>query len=182
MSRTRFHGNRAFHVDEPQGNHGGWYVEIRDGVPRGPFAMRELAERALAEYTAVRRDHTLRSAKPTKAHRQKLSEGGRHGVYRTDTGQFDGRQIWRTPRRLSRRTSWRFKTWRPRWLSRLSAGLWPGRVKSRQSLPQVRQRQCEGARFCQQCGVSLSSGKCSGCGAELPAGTKFCGQCGKPQQ
>lgn len=37
------------------------------------------------------------------------------------------------------------------------------------------------ARFCQQCGASLSTGKCSSCGTELPAGAKFCGQCGKPQ-
>ncbi len=38
------------------------------------------------------------------------------------------------------------------------------------------------ARFCRQCGASLAAAKCSGCGAELPAGAQFCGQCGKARQ
>lgn len=51
MNRTRYRGSRVFHVDEPRGSRGGWYVEVRDGAPRGPYATRGLAERALAEYT-----------------------------------------------------------------------------------------------------------------------------------
>ncbi len=34
------------------------------------------------------------------------------------------------------------------------------------------------AKFCQQCGKSLST-NCSGCGASLLADAKFCAQCGK---
>lgn len=36
-----------------------------------------------------------------------------------------------------------------------------------------------GARFCQQCGVSLVLLKCAGCNADMVAGMKFCGKCGK---
>lgn len=38
------------------------------------------------------------------------------------------------------------------------------------------------AHYYRQCGASLSADKCFDCGADLPAGTKFCSQCGKPQQ
>ncbi|MHB1248974.1 MAG: zinc-ribbon domain-containing protein [Polaromonas sp.] len=36
-----------------------------------------------------------------------------------------------------------------------------------------------GARFCQQCGTSMSPPRCAQCGATMQAGAKFCGQCGK---
>lgn len=45
-----------------------------------------------------------------------------------------------------------------------------------------RERHVSDARFCQQCGILLSLGKCSGCGEELQAGTKFCAKRGKSQQ
>ncbi|WP_318036359.1 zinc ribbon domain-containing protein [Cupriavidus pinatubonensis] len=36
-----------------------------------------------------------------------------------------------------------------------------------------------GARFCQQCGMSLTPSSCSQCGASLPLGARFCAACGK---
>jgi len=37
-----------------------------------------------------------------------------------------------------------------------------------------------GMRFCGQCGTPVSTGPavCKQCGAELPEGMKFCGRCG----
>lgn len=49
------------------------------------------------------------------------------------------------------------------------------------SCPKCGDANANTARFCQKCGASLSTGKCSSCNTELPAGAKFCGQCGKPQ-
>lgn len=37
------------------------------------------------------------------------------------------------------------------------------------------------ARFCEQCGASMSAATCEGCRAELTSGAKFCSQCGRPQ-
>lgn len=37
------------------------------------------------------------------------------------------------------------------------------------------------ARFCQQCGASMSAAICEGCRAQLTSGAKFCSQCGRPQ-
>lgn len=50
MSRSYFHVHRVFHVDTRQGNHGGWYFEVRDGLPHGPYGSRMLAEIALEGY------------------------------------------------------------------------------------------------------------------------------------
>ncbi|MFZ5619704.1 MAG: DUF6316 family protein [Pseudomonadota bacterium] len=50
MSRSRFRDQRVFHVDIPGGEAGGWYFEVREGSPRGPYATRRLAELALADY------------------------------------------------------------------------------------------------------------------------------------
>jgi hypothetical protein len=49
MNRSIYRGGRVFHVDDPRGDRGGWYFEVRDADPRGPFATRRLAEVALAE-------------------------------------------------------------------------------------------------------------------------------------
>mgnify|MGYP002785076535 CR=1 FL=1 len=49
------------------------------------------------------------------------------------------------------------------------------------SCPKCGDANANTARFCQKCGGSLSTGKCSSCNTELAAGAKFCGQCGKPQ-
>lgn len=38
------------------------------------------------------------------------------------------------------------------------------------------------ARFCQQCGTTLSTSVCTGCGAEMSAGARFCNQCGKDRK
>lgn len=51
MNRARFRDGRVFHVDEPHGEAGGWYFEVRDGPPQGPYLTRDLAEHALTEYT-----------------------------------------------------------------------------------------------------------------------------------
>lgn len=51
MSRSRFRDQRVFHVDDPAGDAGGWYFEVRDGPPQGPYLTRDLAEHALTEYT-----------------------------------------------------------------------------------------------------------------------------------
>ncbi|MES2319142.1 MAG: zinc ribbon domain-containing protein [Pseudomonadota bacterium] len=36
-----------------------------------------------------------------------------------------------------------------------------------------------GAKFCHQCGTSLTPVACLQCGTSVQPGTKFCGQCGK---
>ncbi len=36
-----------------------------------------------------------------------------------------------------------------------------------------------GAKFCPQCGQTLSVGYCANCGAQLAAGAKFCSECGQ---
>lgn len=54
MTRSYFHVNRVFHVDTPQDNRGGWYFEVRDGPPHGPYAFQVLAEMALAAYLGGR--------------------------------------------------------------------------------------------------------------------------------
>ncbi len=50
MSRARFRDDRVFHVDDPWGEVAGWYFEVREGQPCGPFASRRLAESALTDY------------------------------------------------------------------------------------------------------------------------------------
>ncbi|MGE5230457.1 MAG: zinc ribbon domain-containing protein, partial [Deltaproteobacteria bacterium] len=35
-----------------------------------------------------------------------------------------------------------------------------------------------GANFCNSCGASLGAQRCPACGAEVPADSRFCGQCG----
>lgn len=48
MSRARFRDQRVFHVDDPAGEAGGWYFEVREGAAHGPYLTRRLAEQALA--------------------------------------------------------------------------------------------------------------------------------------
>ena len=45
--------------------------------------------------------------------------------------------------------------------------------------PSCKTLNAPGARFCQQCGMSLVPAVCKQCGALLQAGAKFCGQCGQ---
>lgn len=49
MNRTVYRSERVFHVDDPDGDCGGWFFEVRGTDPQGPFATRRLAEIALAE-------------------------------------------------------------------------------------------------------------------------------------
>lgn len=50
MNRARFRDHRVFHVEDPAGQAGGWYFEVREGPPHGPFVTRILAEQALMDY------------------------------------------------------------------------------------------------------------------------------------
>lgn len=50
MNRSRFRDQRVFHVDDPAGEAGGWYFEVREGPPHGPYLTRQLAAAALADY------------------------------------------------------------------------------------------------------------------------------------
>lgn len=50
MSRSRFRDQRVFHVDDPEGQAGGWYFEVREGPSHGPYLTRSLAEQALADF------------------------------------------------------------------------------------------------------------------------------------
>lgn len=50
MSQARFRDQRVFHVDDTAGEADGWYFEVREGLPHGPYATRSLAEEALADY------------------------------------------------------------------------------------------------------------------------------------
>lgn len=71
MTRSYFHTNRLFHMDSPQGGGRGWYFEVREGTPRGPYATRELAGMALGAY--VGRLQGTRRTLDTQG------EGRRHG-------------------------------------------------------------------------------------------------------
>ena len=50
MNRSRFRDQRVFHIDDPAGEAAGWYFEVREGPPPGPYLTRQLAAAALADY------------------------------------------------------------------------------------------------------------------------------------
>jgi len=53
-----------------------------------------------------------------------------------------------------------------------------GKIESKQTIcPQCGKPAGEG-KFCNNCGASLTLIKCPKCGAQSPAGTGFCGECG----
>ena len=53
-----------------------------------------------------------------------------------------------------------------------------GTIESKQTIcPQCGKPAGEG-KFCNNCGASLALMKCPKCGAQSPAGTRFCGECG----
>ncbi|NLH39590.1 MAG: zinc ribbon domain-containing protein [Elusimicrobia bacterium] len=57
-----------------------------------------------------------------------------------------------------------------------------GNIESKQTIcPQCGKPAGEG-KFCNNCGASLAMIKCPKCGAQNPAGTKFCGECGNKMQ
>ncbi|MBP7796116.1 MAG: zinc ribbon domain-containing protein [Elusimicrobiales bacterium] len=57
-----------------------------------------------------------------------------------------------------------------------------GKIESKQTIcPQCGKPAGEG-KFCNNCGASLAMIKCPKCGAQNPAGTKFCGECGNKMQ
>lgn len=53
---ARFCEQRMFHVDDPRGSAGGWYFEIRESAPRGPFASPVLATISLTDYLCRMRE------------------------------------------------------------------------------------------------------------------------------
>lgn len=57
-------------------------------------------------------------------------------------------------------------------------GVPPGGNNGGIGCPNCRVMNAPGARFCQQCGTSLTPAACAQCGTVLQAGAKFCGQCG----
>lgn len=57
MSRADFRNHRVFYVGDPIGQTDGWYFEVRDGDPRGPYATRSMAEQALADYLGGANEH-----------------------------------------------------------------------------------------------------------------------------
>jgi hypothetical protein len=53
-----------------------------------------------------------------------------------------------------------------------------GKIETKQTIcPQCGKPAGEG-KFCNNCGADLSLMKCPKCGAQSPAGTRFCGECG----
>jgi hypothetical protein len=50
MNHKYIRVNRMFHLDKPQTGNRGWYFEVRDGLPRGPYASLALASMALRTY------------------------------------------------------------------------------------------------------------------------------------
>lgn len=59
-----------------------------------------------------------------------------------------------------------------------STEVFTGKIESRQTIcPQCGKPSGQG-KFCNNCGASLSLVKCLKCGAQSPAGTSFCGECG----
>lgn len=59
-----------------------------------------------------------------------------------------------------------------------STQVFTGEIESKQTLcPQCGKPAGEG-KFCNNCGAPLTLIKCSKCGAQSPAGTRFCGECG----
>lgn len=53
-----------------------------------------------------------------------------------------------------------------------------GKIESKQTIcPQCGKPAGEG-KFCNNCGAALGLQECPKCGAEFPAGTRFCGECG----
>lgn len=50
MGKTYLRVNRMFHVDNPQTGYRGWYFEVRDDQPQGPYPSLKLAGIALQSY------------------------------------------------------------------------------------------------------------------------------------
>ena len=50
MNHKYIRVNRMFHLDKPQTGNRGWYFEVRDGQPRGPYVSLALASMALRTY------------------------------------------------------------------------------------------------------------------------------------
>lgn len=59
-----------------------------------------------------------------------------------------------------------------------STKVYSGEIERRQTIcPQCGKPAGEG-KFCNNCGAPLGLIKCPKCGAQSPAGTRFCGECG----
>jgi hypothetical protein len=64
------------------------------------------------------------------------------------------------------------------WTKASSTEIFTGKIESKQTIcPQCGKPAGEG-KFCTNCGAPLTMVKCPRCGAQNPAGTRFCGECG----
>jgi len=64
------------------------------------------------------------------------------------------------------------------WEKAASTQIFTGKIESKQTIcPQCGKPAGEG-KFCVNCGAPLTMIKCPRCGAQSPAGTRFCGECG----
>lgn len=53
MKQTYLRSNRMFYLDNLQTGMRGWYFEVRDDQPRGPYVSLALASMALRVYLSV---------------------------------------------------------------------------------------------------------------------------------
>ncbi|MDD3243849.1 MAG: zinc ribbon domain-containing protein [Eubacteriales bacterium] len=56
--------------------------------------------------------------------------------------------------------------------------VWRGKLQTQTIICPTCGKPSNPGKFCNNCGASLEMRKCPGCGAPVPAGVRFCGQCG----
>lgn len=59
-----------------------------------------------------------------------------------------------------------------------NAKVWHGKLETRTTVCPSCGKPAGDGKFCHHCGASLEKRTCPQCGAEVPQGLKFCGQCG----
>ena len=61
-----------------------------------------------------------------------------------------------------------------------AATVWHGKLENRTTICPSCGKPAGDGKFCNNCGASLALNKCPNCGADVPLGLKFCGECGSP--
>lgn len=61
-----------------------------------------------------------------------------------------------------------------------AATVWKGKVEARTTTCPSCGKPAGNGKFCNFCGASLAKRTCPACGAVIPDGMKFCGECGSP--